>query len=101
MFMVNELANYFVHAQSNSWSISRISEFGFVRGNATKDELYFEVSMLNSTLGFDCRIYRHIFFACILCVHMSVSYDSYPCPLFWQFVNANTRNVGDSFRIIK
>ncbi|XP_030967597.1 probable inactive purple acid phosphatase 27 [Quercus lobata] len=44
---------------SNSWSLSRISEFGFVRGNATKEELYFE------------------------------------------FVNANTRNVGDSFRIMK
>ena len=54
-----------------------ISEFGYVRGNATKEELYFEVSMLNSTLGFDYRIYRHIFFfACILCVDMFVSYDS-------------------------
>ena len=96
--MMNELANYFVHEQSNSWSLSRISEFGYVRGNTTKEELYFEVSMLNSTLGFDNRIYRHIFFfACISC-YMFVSY---PCPLFWQFVNANTRNVGDSFRIMK
>ena len=76
--MMNELANYFVHAQSNSWSLSRISEFGYAIGNATNDELYFEVSMLNSTLGFDYRIYRHIFFffACILCVDMFVSYDS-------------------------
>ena len=62
LFMMNELANYFVHAQSNSWSLSRISEFGYAIGNATNDELYFEVSMLNSTLGFDYRIYRHIFF---------------------------------------
>ena len=54
--MMNELANYFVHEQSNSWSLSMISEFGYVRGNATKEELYFEVSMLNSTLGFDYRI---------------------------------------------
>ena len=66
--MMNELANYFVHEQSNSWSLSMISEFGYVRGNATKEELYFEVSMLNSTLGFDYRIYRHFFFfACISC----------------------------------
>ena len=56
LFMMNELGNYFVHAQSNSWSLSRISEFGYAIGNATNDELYFEVSMLNSTLGFDYRI---------------------------------------------
>ena len=29
---------------NNSWSLSRISEFGYLRGHATKDELRLEVS---------------------------------------------------------
>ena len=50
VWLINELAKYFVHAQSNSWSLKRIAEFGYVRGNATKQELYFEVIKLNFTL---------------------------------------------------
>lgn len=47
--LVHDISNSIalVHEQSNSWSLRRIAEFGYVRVNATKQELYLEVRVLN------------------------------------------------------
>lgn len=48
LFLYNFQFEFALHFQlQNSWSLSRISEFGYFRGHATKEELKLEVSLLN------------------------------------------------------
>jgi hypothetical protein len=46
MHMSDKRSWYYPLAQVDSWSLSRISKFGYLRGHATKKELNLEVSML-------------------------------------------------------
>jgi hypothetical protein len=69
----------------DSWSLSRISQFGYLRGHATKKELNLEVGM-HALLA---RIYPYAY-------KLSHSF-----PSLLQFVNSDTKKVEDSFRIIK
>lgn len=41
--------------QVDSWSLRRISNFGYVRGHATKEEIHFEVSLLKFNIQTQTR----------------------------------------------
>jgi len=40
----------FLHQQKNSWSLKRISEYGYIRAHATRNGLDVEVSILHRKL---------------------------------------------------
>jgi hypothetical protein len=72
--------------QVQSWSLSRISQFGYLRGHATKKRFKLEVSM----------------HALLAVIFYSYTFKlSHSFPSLWQFVNSSTKKVEDSFRIIK
>jgi hypothetical protein len=85
MHMSDKWSWYYPLAQVDSWSLSRISQFGYLRGHATKKELNLEVSM-HALLA---RIYPYAY-------KLSHSF-----PSLLQFVNSDTKKVEDSFRIIR
>jgi len=85
MHMSDKWSWYYPLAQVDSWSLSRISQFGYLRGHATKKELNLEVGM-HALLA---RIYPYAY-------KLSHSF-----PSLLQFVNSDTKKVEDSFRIIK
>jgi hypothetical protein len=76
---------YYPLAQVDSWSLSRISQFGYLRGHATEKELNLEVGMH----ALPARIYPYAY------------KFSHSFPSLLQFVNSDTKKVEDSFRIIK
>ena len=74
--------------QPGSWSLTRISDFGYLRGHATKEDINLEVSSIHNLMK---KLIKKFFYATYL-THIFH---------FFQFVNANTRQVQDSFRITK
>ena len=80
---------------TNKWSLARTSEFGYLRGHATKEELKLEVSetMKITADKFNPLLPMYSFLRFLFSVEHFVLYS--------QLVNAITKHVEDSFRIIK